>query len=268
MANFLEKIEAIRDKNNSLVCVGLDVELTKIPKFLLQKDDPIFEFNKIIIDNTLDLVSAYKPNFAFYEAYGEEGLSALRKTRNYIPEDIPVIIDAKRGDIGNTARMSANFFLEDLNFDGITVNPYMGFDAIEPFLKYKDKCIFILCLTSNPSANDFEYFSDGKQTLYEKVATKTIEWNNNKNCGLVVGATRKEGLQRVREIASNLPLLIPGIGAQGGSVEEVVTYGGKNIIINSSRAIIYASSEKDFGEKARESAFKLRDEINRFRKNI
>lgn len=291
MSKFVQKIKKIRLKNKSLLCIGLDTDITKIPKFLLKETNPIFAFNKIIIDNTIDLVCAYKPNYAFYEAQGQMGLEALEKTKRYIPEDIPVIIDVKRGDIGNTAKMTAKFFLEDMAFDGITVNPYMGFDAVEPFLSYKDKCSFILCLTSNRGVSDFQVsvsinsvasglrtrrnlsssdtgigrYISSKDSLYLKVARKVVEWNKNGNCGLVVGATNPEGLKRVREIAPSLPILIPGIGAQGGDIKTVVSYGGENIIINSSRSIIYASSGEDFGEKAREEAIKLRDEINRYR---
>ncbi len=261
MSKFVQKIKKIRLKNKSLLCIGLDTDITKIPKFLLKETNPIFAFNKIIIDNTFDLVCAYKPNYAFYEAQGQMGLEALEKTKRYIPEDIPVIIDVKRGDIGNTAKMTAKFFLEDMTFDGITVNPYMGFDAVEPFLSYKDKCSFILCLTSNRGAEDFQL----KDNFYLKVARKIVEWNKNGNCGLVVGATNPDGLKRIREIASSIPILIPGIGAQGGDIKQAVTYGGENIIINSSRSIIYASSSEDFGKKSREEAIKLRDEINKYR---
>jgi orotidine-5'-phosphate decarboxylase len=271
---FIEKLIDISRKNNSLLCVGLDTDLEKIPKFLLKDRDPIFSFNQKIIDSTSDLVCAYKPNIAFYEAYGSKGWEALKKTCEAIPKEIPIIIDAKRGDIGNTARMYAKAIFENLDADALTVNPYMGEDAISPFLEYENKCALILCLTSNKSAQDFQLCLlkippkagiDGKP-LYQIVAEKVLSWNKKGNCGLVVGATYPEQLKKVREIAKSLPILIPGVGAQSGELESTVKFGtdekGERAIINSSRAIIYASQEENFAEAAREEALKLRDRIN------
>ncbi len=266
---FIEKLINISRKNNSLLCSGLDTDSEKIPKFLLKEDDPIFSFNQKIIDSTCDLVCAYKPNIAFYEAHGSKGWEALKKTCQAIPKEIPVIIDAKRGDIGNTARMYAEAFFEKLGADAVTVNPYMGEDAISPFLEYENKCAFILCLTSNKGVRDFQVcLIDGKP-LYQLVAEKTLSWNKKGNCGLVVGATHPEQLKKIRGIAKSLPILIPGIGAQAGEVESTVKFGtddnGERAIINSSRAIIYASQKEDFAEAARTEALKLRDKINLYR---
>jgi orotidine-5'-phosphate decarboxylase len=266
---FIEKLVNISRKNNSLLCVGLDTDLEKIPKFLLKDFDPIFSFNQKIIDFTSDLVCAYKPNIAFYEAYGSQGWEALKKTCEIVPKEIPIIIDAKRGDIGNTARMYAKAIFENLGADAVTVNPYMGEDAISPFLEYKNKCALVLCLTSNKSAQDFQLsLIDGKP-LYQIVAEKVLNWSKKGNCGLVVGATYPEQLKKVREIAKSLPILIPGVGAQSGELESTVKFGtdekGELAIINSSRAIIYASPEEDFAEAARSEALKLRDKINLYR---
>jgi orotidine-5'-phosphate decarboxylase len=267
---FLEKLINVSHKNNSLLCVGLDTDMEKIPKSLLKDYDPIFSFNQKIIDSTRDLVCAYKPNIAFYEAYGSQGWEALKKTCEAIPKEIPIIIDAKRGDIGNTARMYAKAFFEDLGADAVTVNPYMGEDAISPFLEYEDKCAFILCLTSNKGAQDFQLLSIDGKPLYQLVAKKTLSWNKKGNCGLVVGATYPEQLKKVREIAKSLPILIPGIGAQSGELQSTVEFGTdekkERAIINSSRAIIYASPKEDFAEAARNQALELRDRINLYRK--
>ncbi len=267
---FVEKLLNISRKNNSLVCVGLDIDLEKIPKHLLEEKDPIFAFNQRIIDSTSDLVCAYKPNMAFYEAFGSVGWDALKKTCEYIPQEIPLIIDAKRGDIGNTAKMYAKAFFEGLKADAVTVNPYMGKDALSPFLEYEDKCAFVLCLTSNEGAKDFQARIIEGKPLYEIVAEKVLSWNEKNNCGLVVGATHPEQLKRIRNIASSLPVLIPGIGAQAGDIESTVKFGtdkkGELAIINSSRAILYASSEKDFAQAARNEALRLRDLINLYRK--
>jgi orotidine-5'-phosphate decarboxylase len=267
---FIEKLVSISRKNNSLLCVGLDTDLEKVPRSLLKNHDPIFSFNQKIIDSTCDLVCAYKPNMAFYEAHGLKGWEALEKTCKAIPKGIPLIIDAKRGDIGNTARMYAKAFFEDLCADAVTVNPYMGEDAIFPFLEHENKCAFILCLTSNKGAQDFQLsLVDGKP-LYQLVAEKTLSWNKKGNCGLVVGATHPEQLKKIRGIATSLPILIPGIGAQSGEVESTVKFGtdekGERAIVNSSRGIIYASPNEDFAEAARAEALKLRDKINHYRK--
>jgi len=258
---FLEKLIKIEKKNKSIISVGLDTDILKIPPFLLKEKSPVLAFNRAIIDATRDLVSCYKINTAFYEGISE-GWKTLRKTREFIPEKIPVIADAKRGDIGNTTKMYAKVFFNDMGFDAITINPYMGFDSVEPFLEYGEKCVFILCLTSNPGSHDFQLiFSDGKY-LYEKVAEKAVEWNTQNNIGLVVGATNTNGLKRVRGIAQGLPILVPGIGAQGGDILAVIRSGGEPLIINSSRAIIYASKRRDFAEMARQETMKLRKTAN------
>jgi orotidine-5'-phosphate decarboxylase len=267
---FVDKLLKIARKNDSLVCVGLDTDLDKIPKHLLREDDPILAFNRSIIDSTSDLVCAYKPNLAFYEVFGSRGWEALKKTCEYIPRQIPIILDGKRGDIGNTARMYARAVFETLGGDAVTVNAYMGKDALLPFLEYEDKCSFVLCLTSNQGAQDFQLSKVEGQPLYEIVARKVVGWNEKGNCGLVVGATYPEQLKQIRETAASLPILIPGVGAQSGDLESTVRFGtdknGELAIINSSRAILYASSEDDFAEAARSETAKLRDSINRCRK--
>jgi len=261
--NFMEKLIAASQKNKSLLCVGLDPD----PRLMPDKIS-IFEFNKAIIDATSDLVCAYKPNLAFYEALGNEGLDALRQTVKHIPDDIPVIGDAKRGDIGNTAKAYAKTIFSDFNFDATTVNPYLGFDSIEPFIQYHDKGVFILCRTSNAGAVDFQALRciEHDRPLFEIVALKAREWNVHGNIGLVVGATYPEELKLIRQDHPDMLLLIPGIGAQGGDLELTVRYGvdaqGERAIINSSRQIIYASREKDFAEAARKAASELREQIN------
>lgn len=262
---FTDKLEKASQKNNSLLCIGLDVSLSQIPQCLLNQEDPIFLFNRKIISATKDLVCAYKPNIAFYEMHGIYGISSLMKTIEFIQStDIPVILDAKRADIGNSSFAYAKSIFQIYKADATTVNPYLGHDSVEPFLEYKDKGIFVLCLTSNSGAKDFQ--SGG---LYRQVAEKVKEWDRYKNCGLVVGATKPEELKEIREIAPDLPLLIPGIGAQGGKIEETVKNGvdkkGEKVIINSSRSIIYASQKEDFAEAARAAAKNLRDEINQYR---
>lgn len=272
--NFIEKYLNASQKNNSLVCIGLDSDLNKIPKFLSKSRDTLFEFNKQIIDATADLVCAYKPNMAFYEVWGSSGITSLKKTIQYIPNHIPVILDAKRGDIGNTNKMYAKEIFEYFGADATTVSPYLGEDSIAPFAEYKDNLTFVLCLTSNPGAKDFQLLEveekpsinkEGKP-LYKVVAGKVKDWNKNNNLGLVIGATFPEQLKEIREMVGDMPILIPGVGAQGGDLEKVVQYGttknGKMAIINSSREIIFASSEKDFDQKAREKALDLRDSIN------
>ncbi|MBI4180785.1 MAG: orotidine-5'-phosphate decarboxylase [Chloroflexi bacterium] len=266
--NFIDKLTSAVRKNKSLLCVGLDTD----PKLLPDKTG-IFEFNKAIIDATADLVCAYKPNFAFYETLGAEGFKALKSTVDYIPEGIPVIADAKRGDIGNTAKAYAQAIFTHFNFDATTVNPYLGFDSIEPFLEYQDKGIFILCRTSNTGAIDFQSLSceveNSHRPLFEVVALKASQWNKHGNIGLVVGATYPEELRLIRQSHPDMPLLIPGIGAQGGDLALTVRYGvdvqGEKAIINSSRQIIYASRGKDFDQAARGAAVALRDRINQYR---
>ena len=265
--NFIEKLITASRRNKSLLCIGLDPD----PKLMPDKVS-IFEFNKAIIEATSDLVCAYKPNLAFYEALGSDGLDALKRTVDYIPEDIPVIGDAKRGDIGNTAKAYAKAIFDNFNFDAATVNPYLGFDSIEPFIQYRDKGVFILCRTSNAGAVDFQALrcvEHEHRPLFEIVALKAEEWNINGNIGLVVGATYPEELRLIRQSHPDMPLLIPGIGAQGGDIASTVRYGvdaqGEKAIINSSRQIIYASREKDFAKAARRVASALRDQINHHR---
>jgi len=266
---FIDKLRRASRKNNSLLCVGLDVDLDRIPGFLLAEKDPVGVFNRAIVEATADLVCAYKPNVAFYEALGEDGWRALGQTRQFVPGEIPTIADAKRGDIGNTARMYARAFFQDLGFDAITVSPYMGFDAVEPFLKYGDKCAFVLCLTSNPGAEDFQRLSGDRGFLFQEVARQVVDWSQHGSCGLVVGATQAGDLKRVREIAPHLPILIPGVGAQGGDLASAVRNGvdasGELAIVNVARSVLYASDGRDFAKQARREAIRLRDEINKYR---
>ena len=259
-------IEQIKIKK-SFLTVGLDVDLNKIPKHLLAFEDPIFEFNKAIIDATHDLCVSYKPNTAFYEAYGIKGWIALQKTINYINENYPkifTIADAKRGDIGNTSSMYAKAFFEDLNFDSVTVAPYMGKDSVEPFLAFENKHTIMLALTSNEGAFDFQTLNvDGKE-LYKQVLETSKTWKNAENLMYVVGATKAEYFTEIRKIVPSSFLLVPGVGAQGGSLSEVCKYGmnaNVGLLINSSRGIIYASNGTDFAEKAREEALKMQQEM-------
>ncbi|MEZ4839841.1 orotidine-5'-phosphate decarboxylase [Flavobacterium sp.] len=259
-------IEQIQQKK-SFLCIGLDVDLTKIPKHLLATDNPIFEFNKAIIDATHDLCVSYKPNTAFYEAYGLKGWQSLQKTIQYINENYPemfTIADAKRGDIGNTSTMYAKAFLEDLNFDSVTVAPYMGKDSVEPFLAFENKHTILLALTSNEGAFDFQTKLSGEKEMYKHVLETSKTWKNSQNLMYVVGATKADYFTEIRKIVPDSFLLVPGVGAQGGSLEEVCKYGMSDnigLLINSSRGIIYASNGTDFAEKARAEALKLQKEM-------
>jgi orotidine-5'-phosphate decarboxylase len=266
--NFVEKLVAASRTNQSLLCIGLDPD----PELMPTTD--IFQFNREIIDATSDLVCAYKPNLAFYEALGIEGLRAMKKTVTCVPEEVPVIGDAKRGDIASSSKAYARAMFETFGFDAITVNPYLGYDSIAPFIDYTDKGIFILCKTSNPGASDFQeslYLepesSNSTRPLFELVALKALEWNTRGNIGLVVGATHPKQLRRIRQLCPEVPLLIPGIGTQGGDLAATVRYGvdanGEKAIINCARQILYASRERDFALAARNEALKLREEINR-----
>ena len=262
--DFKEKLFQAVQRNNSQVCIGLDPDVASMPQI------GVFEFNKSIIEATYDLVCAYKPNLAFYEALGMEGLVALQKTVEYIPDDIPIIGDAKRSDIGNTARAYAKAMFEAFGFDATTVNPYLGYDSVAPFLEYTNKGVFILCRTSNPGASDFQAVSCSggrriKQPLFELVAQKAKGWNQYGNVGLVVGATYPQELKRVRELCPEMVLLIPGIGAQGGDLATAVRYGGGKAIFTSSRQILYASKGKDFAQAARRATLELRQQVNSLR---
>ncbi|AEW86108.1 orotidine-5'-phosphate decarboxylase [Flavobacterium columnare NBRC 100251 = ATCC 23463] len=259
-------IQQIQQKK-SFLCVGLDVDLEKIPQHLLTKEDPIFEFNKAIIDATHDLCIAYKPNIAFFEAYGIKGWVALEKTIQYINEKYPeifTIADAKRGDIGNTSYMYAKAFFQDLQFDSVTVAPYMGKDSVEPFLSFDGKHTIMLALTSNEGAFDFQTLSVNGKELYKQVIETSKTWKNSQNLMYVVGATKAEYFKEIRKIIPNNFLLVPGVGAQGGSLQEVCKYGMNDkvgLLVNSSRGIIYASTNEDFYLKARQEALKLQKEM-------
>ena len=264
-----ELIAQIKEKK-SFLCIGLDVDLDKIPSHLLQEEDPIFEFNKAIIDATHQLCVAYKPNTAFYEAYGIKGWKSLEKTIQYLNKNYPeifTIADAKRGDIGNTSTMYAKAFFEDLAFDSVTVAPYMGKDSVEPFLAFKNKHTIMLALTSNTGAFDFQTKKIDEKELYKQVLETSKNWKNSENLMYVVGATKAEYFREIRKIVPNSFLLVPGIGAQGGSLQDVCKYGlSKNIglLINSSRGIIYASKNEDFAIKASEKAQELQLEMQKF----
>lgn len=248
----------------SFLCIGLDTSLDRIPKHLLTCEDPIFEFNKQIIDATNDLCVAYKPNLAFYESLGIKGWESLQKTLDYIPKDIFTIADAKRGDIGNTSTMYAKAFFEKMNFDSITVAPYMGKDSVQPFFVYHKKWVILLALTSNAGGKDFQLTESDGKPLYQQVLETSSEWGTDSNMMYVVGATRAEWLSEIRKIIPNHFLLVPGVGAQGGSLEEVAKYGMNKdcgLLVNSSRGIIYGSSEKDFAEVARVKAAELQEQM-------
>jgi orotidine-5'-phosphate decarboxylase len=252
-------------KKESFLCVGLDPDLEKIPLHLLELDDPIFEFNKQIIDATKDYCVAYKPNLAFYESLGVKGWESLQKTMEYIPNNIFTIADAKRGDIGNTSRMYAKTFFEHFNFDSVTVAPYMGIDSVSPFLEFSNKWVILLAATSNIGGLDFQYKKvEGGKRVFEEVLEKSLEWGNEENLMYVVGATRAEMLSDVRAIVPNAFLLVPGVGAQGGSLEEVVKYGMNNtcgLLVNSSRGIIYAGSGNDFASAAGKKSKELQSQM-------
>lgn len=253
----------------SFLCIGLDVDLTKIPQHLMALEDPIFEFNKAIIDATHDLCVSYKPNTAFYEAYGIKGWQSLQKTIAYINANHPeifTIADAKRGDIGNTSSMYAKAFFEDMQFDSVTVAPYMGKDSVEPFLAFENKHTIMLALTSNEGAFDFQTQNVAGTELYKVVLETSKSWKNADNLMYVVGATKAEYFTEIRKIVPDSFLLVPGVGAQGGSLSEVCKYGmnaNVGLLINSSRGVIYASNGTDFAEKAREEALKLQQEMEK-----
>lgn len=261
-----ELIEQIRTKR-SFLCVGLDTDLAKIPPHLREEEDPIFAFNKAIIDATKDYCVAYKPNIAFYECHGPKGWESLKKTIDYIPKNILTIADAKRGDIGNTSHYYAETFFNYLQADAVTIAPYMGEDSVTPFLEFPGKWAILLALTSNYGALDFQFIADEhNEELYKKVLRRSQEWGTPENMMFVVGATRAEGIAEVRKLAKEHFFLVPGIGAQGGSLEDVANYGWNQdcgLLVNSSRGIIYASTEKDFAERAGLAAQQLQQEMER-----
>ena len=261
-------------KKKSFLCVGLDTDIKKIPEHLLKKEDPIFAFNKAIIDATAPYCIAYKPNLAFYESMGVKGWISFEKTVNYIKSEYPdqfIIADAKRGDIGNTSAMYARTFFEELNIDSVTVAPYMGEDSVTPFLTYEGKWVILLALTSNKGSHDFQLTEDTNgERLFEKVLRESQEWSNDENMMYVVGATQGRAFEDIRKIVPNHFLLVPGVGAQGGSLEEVCKYGMNStcgLIVNSSRAIIYADKTENFATVAGQEARKVQEEMEKFLNN-
>ena len=265
--NRQQLIEQIMLKK-SFLCVGLDTDTKKIPQHLLNEEDPIFAFNKAIIDVTAPYCVSYKPNLAFYEAFGIKGMMAFEKTINYLKENYPnhfIIADAKRGDIGNTSAMYARTFFEEYNIDALTVAPYMGEDSVTPFLGYQDKWVVLLALTSNKGSHDFQLTTDTEgERLFEKVLRRSQKWGNDENMMYVVGATQGAMFADIRKLAPNHFLLVPGVGAQGGSLQEVCKYGmikDCGLLVNSSRGIIYASNQEDFAEVAAQKAKELQQEM-------
>jgi orotidine-5'-phosphate decarboxylase len=259
----------IQQENKSIICLGLDLDRKRIPQPYSDSVKGMFDFAQRIIEATSDVVCAYKPNLAFYESLGAEGISLLKLITERIPSNIPIILDAKRGDIGNTAAQYATFLFEQLRGDWVTLNPYMGYDSMRPFLEYKEKGIFVLCLTSNSGSKDFQMLQVDGKPLYQLVAEKVAYWNKEQNCGLVVGATHPEQLEQIRHVAGDMPLLIPGVGAQGGALELAARAGTDNFrkpaLINVSRSVLYASSDKDFAQRARQELEKLNAVVNDLR---
>jgi orotidine-5'-phosphate decarboxylase len=267
----MTRAELIRqiERKRSFLCVGLDSDIKKIPQHLRKEKDPIFEFNKRIIDVTADYCVAYKPNLAFYESLGVAGLESLQKTIEYIPNEIFTIADAKRGDIGNTSGLYARAFFETMNFDSITVAPYMGEDSVTPFLNYANKWVIILALTSNKGSRDFQdlVLEGSEKKLYEQVLGKSQTWGTTENIMYVIGATRAEDLLSVRKLVPDHFLLVPGVGAQGGSLEEVAKYGMNadcGLLVNSSRGIIYSGSDRHFAREASIQAKKLQEQMHQY----
>lgn len=267
--NFTERLLASQKTRQSLLCVGLDPDPRKIPVCLQQTNNPVEEFTRRIVEATAGSVCAFKLNLAFYEAMGNRGWDILRETLSVIPKDVITIADGKRGDIGNSSEMYARSIFEDFAFDASTVHPYMGFDSVQPFSRDPRKGVFILALTSNPGAKDFQYMKVRGKPLYEHVVRRVKKWNTGGNLGLVVGATRPAQLRAIRTLAPALPLLIPGIGAQGGDMKKSVRFGcdagGFLALLTAARSVLYASANEDFADAARAAALSLRDEINRYR---
>jgi len=267
--NAIDKLKEMQSKNDSFICLGLDLDAKKMPAEYAGSTKKMFDFAHWIIDATADKVCAYKPNIAFYERFGGEGLSLLKQIIKRIPDEIPVILDCKRGDIGNTASHYAAAMFEWFGADWVTLNPYMGYDSLRPFMEYKDKGVFVLCLTSNTGAKDFQHLNVEGKPLYRQVAEKVKYWDKDGKCGLVVGATHMEQLKEIREVAGDMPLLIPGVGAQGGNLEDAVKYGTadftKPAVINVSRSVLYASNDTDYAKRAREELEKLNDLVKSVR---
>jgi orotidine-5'-phosphate decarboxylase len=263
----LDKLKNIQDQNKSMICLGLDPDPKRMPQEYSKSIKGMYEFLVKIIDSTKDIVSAYKPNMAFYENRGHDGISLLESVLKKIPSDVPIILDGKRGDIGNTASFYAEAMFKQMNADWVTLNPYMGYDALRPFLEFKDKGIFVLCLTSNTGSKDFQLLDVNGKPMYQVVAEKVDYWNKDDNCGLVIGATKPEQLKEIRKISGNMPLLIPGVGAQGGSLEKAAVYGTDNFkkiaLINVSRSVLYASDGEDFAERAGEELQKLNETVQK-----
>ena len=265
--NYTEKLQNIIKKNKSNLVIGLDPDLSKIPSLFLKYKNPVLEFNKLIIESTKDLVAGYKPNMAFYECLGEQGVEAIRETVKAIPKEMIKICDAKRGDMGNTAEYYAKTYFDIYNFDSITLSPYMGEDSIAPFIKNEDKAVYILALTSNPGGSDFQKLKIDGKYLYEIILEKSLSWNKNNNIGFVFGANHISELNAFTSSHPEIPLLIPGIGAQANDLKTLLqNLHTKNFVINSSRNIIYSASknctEKEFTEAVSESAIRLNAEIN------
>jgi orotidine-5'-phosphate decarboxylase len=269
MTAFTDRLRSVQQSNNSLLCIGLDTDITKLPASLPRTPDGVLEFNTRVIDATSDLVCAYKLNLAFYEALGEHGWRVLHQTRNCIPSSAIAIADGKRGDIGNSSELYARSLISELHFDASTVHPYMGRDSLEPFFRSPEHGVFVLALTSNPGAKDLQYLKTGAKPLYEQVIGRAKRWNTNRNIGLVAGATRPAQLRRIRSLAPSMPLLIPGVGAQGGDLKKAVQHGcdknGLLAVINAGRNVIFASAGEDFAEAARKAAMVMRDQINQYR---
>jgi orotidine-5'-phosphate decarboxylase len=269
---FSDHLRYIQQKQNSLLCVGLDTDPSKIPVHLRQSPEAVLDFNRRIIDATVDLVCAYKINLAFYESLGEEGWKIVRRTLRHIPGGVLTIGDGKRGDIGNSSAMYASALFKDLGFGSCTVNPYMGEDSVTPFLSSPERGVFVLAVTSNPGARDFQYQRINGKPLYERVISRVKKWDIHHNCGLVVGATRPRELQRIRAMVPNMPFLIPGVGAQGGDLAKAIrngcTRGGDLAVVNASRSIMYASSGEDFADAARLTAQRMVEEMNTVREKM
>ncbi|MDF1543506.1 MAG: orotidine-5'-phosphate decarboxylase [bacterium] len=260
-----DKLKKIQETQKSMICLGLDLDPKKMPQQYTGSLREMFNFAQKIIEATSDLVCAYKPNLAFYESLGTDGFSLLKLILERIPDTVQVILDGKRGDIGNTASHYAQALFDKMDADWVTINPYMGYDSIRPFIENRDKGVFILCLTSNSGSKDFQMLDVGGRPLYKVVADKVAFWNKDGNCGLVVGATQPEELANVRGIAGDMPILIPGVGAQGGSLELAARYGTDNFrklaVINVSRSVLYASQGDDFAQRARQELQKLNDAV-------